>query len=157
MIRSLLALLFLIVISPVSAQSLPLAAVEVTIVSGQQTTKLRTDAQGRLFITVGGPWKEVGRIDSSGTLVTAPGNPSLELDSEGSFVADGDITPLRLDDNATVSMSGLDIFRVQTLSFVAMEPIAQALGRDIHSVRITGSTAGDKLAAYLVVLYVLMV
>lgn len=65
-------------------------------------------------------------------------------------------TPIRLDENATVSVDGLEVFRVQASNLIEIEPIGHALPRSISSVRIEASPGGDRLAAYLIAIYLLM-
>lgn len=157
-VRALLSLVLLLCCgtSTLAQGGLSIVPVTVTISSGQQTVGLRTNADGHLFVNTGGEWKAVGILSPEGELYTRPEAPSLELDNEGYFVSDGDTTPLRLEDSGTVSMDRLEIFRVQTSTLVEIEPIGHAVHRNITGVRIQAPPGGDKLAAYLIAVYILM-
>jgi hypothetical protein len=135
---------------------LTIMPVTVTVSSGQRTVGLRTDARGTLSVRIDGQWQVVGAVDARGSLSNRSGDQVLELDGEGSLVTGGDTTPLRLDDNATLSLSGLDVLRVQSSTLIEIEPIAHALPCSITGVRIESPPGGDKLAAYLVAVYVLL-
>jgi hypothetical protein len=128
----------------------------VTIESGQRTVVLRTDGEGRLFASNGGAFQAVAIISPEGSLYTQPDSPALALDSQGYLLTDGDLTPLRLDDRATLSLNGLEIYRVQGATLIQIEPIEHALHKPIRNVRIQGPVAADKLAAYLIATYLLL-
>lgn len=130
--------------------------VTVTVSAGQRTVVLRTNAEGHVLVKTGSEWKAIGILSPEGSLYTRPEAPTLELDSEGFFVWNGDTTPLRLEDSATVSMNRLEIFRVQGSSLIEIEPIAHALPGNISAVRVQAPPGGDKLAAYLIVVYLLL-
>ena len=156
--RCLLLLLTLLAVSmPALAQSpLAIVPVKVTIITGQQSVVLRTDPRGQLTISAKGRTVEVGRIAPDGSFAAQTDGQTLALDEQGYFVHNEDTTPIRLDDNATVSVDGLDVFRVQSSNLIEVEPIAHALPRTISSVRIEASPGGDRLAAYLIAIYLLM-
>ena len=142
--------------TPALAQGgLTLVPVTITVISGQQTVGIRSDAQGVISVNLEGRWQEVGTIDAQG--VFKSNAPTLELDEEGYFVSDGDTTPLRLDDSATLSMSGTDVFRIQSSNLIEIEPMQHALQGNISSLRVEAAPGGDKLAAYMVAIYLLMI
>ena len=155
--RLFLLLALLAVSSPALAQSpLAIVPVKVTVTSGQESVVLRTDARGQLTISAEGRTVDVGRIAPDGSFTAQTDGQTLALDEQGYFVHNDDTSPIRLDDNATVSIDSLDVFRVQTSNLVEIEPIEHALPRAISSVRIEVSPGGDRLAAYLIAIYLLM-
>lgn len=152
-----LLIALLVSVAPVLAQpQIHLGPVIVSITSGQQSVVLRCDERGLVGLKEGQRWRLIGQLDSSGTLSTGQGVPNLALGEEGGFESGGDFTPLKLDDQAMVSMNDVEVFQVQGSNFRQIMPAEQAIGRALSSVRIEGAPGTDQLAAYLIVTYLLL-
>ena len=152
--RTLIILLLLAL--PTLAQSpLKLGDVIVTVGSGQQTVTLRCDARGMVGLKEGQRWRLVGTLNSAGEL-TGQGVSNLSLGEDNQFESGGDFTPIRLDDRAVVSTEQVEVFQVRSGVFTEMLPTQQAIGRAISGVRIEGEPGTDRLAAYLIVVYLLL-
>lgn len=152
-----LLLALLLFTAPTLAQGpIHLGPVIVTITSGQQTVVLRCDERGMVGLKEGQRWRLVGTLDSSGTLSTPQGVPGLSLGEQGGFESGGDFTPLRLDERAVVSMNDVEVFQVQGGFFRQIMPAEQAIGRALSSVRIDGAPGTDQLAAYMIVVFLLL-
>lgn len=155
--RLFLLLALLAATAPAFAQTpLGIVPVKVSITTGQESVVIRTDDRGQIAISAKGRTVDVGRIAPDGSFTAQTDGQTLTLDEQGYFVHNEDTTPIRLDDNATVSVDGLDVFRVQSSNLIEIEPIDHALPRAIGSVRIEASPGGDRLAAYLIAIYLLM-
>ncbi len=150
-------IIFLLLALPTLAQSpLKLGDVIVTVGSGQQTVTLRCDARGMVGLKEGQRWRLVGTLTSAGELTTGQGVPNLSLGEENQFESGGDFTPIRLDDRAVVSTEQVEVFQVRSGVYTEMLPTQQAIGRAISGVRIEGEPGTDRLAAYLIVVYLLL-
>lgn len=150
-------LLLVLLVTPALAQGpIHLGPVIVTITSGQQTVSLRCDERGYVGLKEGERWKLVGTLDEAGTLTTTQGVPSLSLGEKEHFEQGGDFTPIRLDDRAVVSMNEVEVFAVRGGSFTQMMPAEQAIGRALSRVHIQATPGTDRLAAYLIVIYLLL-
>lgn len=153
--RTLIILLLLAL--PTLAQSpLKLGDVIVTVGSGQQTATLRCDARGMVGLKEGQRWRLLGTLSPEGELAASPGIRSLSLGQDNQFESGGDFTPIRLDERAVVSTEQVEVFQVRSGVFTQMLPTEQALGRAISGVRIEGEPGTDRLAAYLIVVYLLL-
>lgn len=152
----LLLSLFLLAIPAAAQGPLHLGPVTVTISSGQRTAVLRCDERGMVGLKEGTRWRLVGTLDSAGNLATPQGVPGLSLGEQGGFESGGDFTPLRLDERAVVSMNDVEVFQVQGGFFREIMPAEQAIGRALSGVRVDGAPGTDQLAAYMIVIYLLL-
>lgn len=141
-------------LSPAVAQErLELVALTLDFTSGQKSISLRTDAQGGVFGRIDGRWQQLGRVDSQARFRW--GEQSIALDAQGTFLLNEEATPLRLEGEATVCLQDLPVYRVEALTWHELAPVAHAFGVPITQVRFSGPIRGDRLAAFLMAVYLL--
>ena len=151
-----LVILLLLALPTLAQSPLKLGDVIVTVGSGQQTVTLRCDARGMVGLKEGQRWRLLGTLSSEGELAASPGITNLSLGQDNQFESGGDFTPIRLDERAVVSTEQVEVFQVRSGVYTEMLPTQQAHGRAISGVRIEGEPGTDRLAAYLIVVYLLL-
>src|SRR5690606_21711927 len=98
----------------------------------------------------------VGKVTENGQFISSEGEMMVSLDAEGYLVAERERTTLRMDESATLIFEGKSVMRVEdgkVLNLAASEEFAEQL----RHIEIVAEPGSDRLVAYLLCLYLLLI
>ena len=123
---------------------------------GPERMALQTDGTGAVSFQMGDESEDVGKVTGNGEFISSEGETIMSLDAEGFLVADGERTTIRIDEAAILEFESKPVLKIEAGKILKLEA-SEEFAQQLKDIEVAAEPGSDRLVAFLLCLYLLVV